>query len=135
MDATTPAATSGDEELCVPNKWAPGSFTDPTKDQKNPIYMTDACKAQFTCPSGNYCPAGTVAAASVAEANQLFSESYYQSVPEGTIPNHNYLETPQCEAFAAQKKPGYYFYQCQCMLGFWCPVPRQRPRSCLGAMA
>ena len=35
MAATTPAATSADEELCVPNKWAPGSFTDPTKDQKN----------------------------------------------------------------------------------------------------
>jgi hypothetical protein len=54
MDATTPATTSADEALCVPNKWAPGSFTDPTKDQKNRITLTDACKAQFTCPAGNY---------------------------------------------------------------------------------
>ena len=29
MAATTPAATPASEELCVPNKWAPGSFTDP----------------------------------------------------------------------------------------------------------
>ena len=50
-------------------------------------------------------PAGTIQAASVADANAQFSKTYYQSVPEGTIPNHNYLEVPQCEAFAAQKKP------------------------------
>ena len=57
MAATTPAATPASEELCVPNKWAPGSFTDQVHDQKNTIDLTDACKAQFTCPAGNYCRA------------------------------------------------------------------------------
>jgi len=130
MDATTPATTSADEALCVPNKWAPGSFTDPTKDQKNRITLTDACKAQFTCPAGNYCPAGTIQATSVADANAQFSKTYYPSVPEGTIPNTNYGDVPQCEAFEAQKRPGWYFYQCQCLLGFWCPQDIVYPRFC-----
>ena len=31
-------------------------------------------------------PAGTIQAASVADANAQFSASYYPNVPEGTIP-------------------------------------------------